>query len=197
MKLFSKLSVLNDEDEGLMDRLKAGDRKAFEILYERYKGSVMSFVRAQIKDRGVTEDLVQEVFMKIYRARETYESGRPFRPWLWMIVRNAVIDHVREPKELLFQDSEGSDSGPSIEALEDPLPNAEQQLFDKVDRDRIDRCLDELTGRAKEAVLLRTLSEMNYEEIAGALQLGVGAIKSILFRAKDALMECFKRGSPA
>lgn len=183
-----------------MLRVRDGDRKAFEELFVKYRKPILNLIYAYVGERARAEDLCQEVFMKVYRVRETYEPKAKFTTWLWTIAKNTAYDAVRKKKEWLATTTPGDSGGSSHDettsavhdTLEDPLPTAEQMLIENVDQKRIEHCLGELTPLQREALALRTASELPYEEIAVILKTTQSSIKSLLNRAKTALVECFK-----
>jgi len=186
----------------LMLKVKAGDVHAFQELYERFKGPLMSYVHSFIQDPAIVEDLVQEVFLRVYRSRASYEPQAQVSTFLWTIARNACIDQLRKAsnREQVVAATERNDEagGPAaldLEQIEAPLPDAEAQLLEHADRGRLERCMSRLSPPQREALLLRTVSELPYEEIASTVGVSLSAVKSLLFRAKDALIKCLRKES--
>ncbi len=175
-----------------MLQVKKGDVRAFQLLYERFKGPIMSYVHSMIPDRAIAEDLTQEVFLKVYRVRETYEPHAQFSTWLWTIARNACIDQHRKAsnrEELARPQGEDSASF-DLDAFEAPLASAEAQLIEQADQARVNACIEGLSPQQREALMLRTQSELPYEEIARIMGTSLSSVKSLIFRAKEALMKC-------
>src|SRR4051812_11880584 len=88
-----------DQMKALMVQVRSGDVQAFHRLYERFKGPLMSYAHSYLRDPELTEDVVQEVFLKVYRTRETYEPKASVSTWLWTIARNCCIDALRRASQ--------------------------------------------------------------------------------------------------
>ena len=178
----------------LMSQAAAGDVEAFRALYERYKAPVMSYVFGLVSQRHVAEEITQEVFLRAYRARETYRADARFSTWLWTIARNSAYDHLRKKKEvLLIADPDDGDT--ELDRLASPMSDAESQLMEHVDRVRLERCMAGLSDPQRDALTLRTVSELSYEEIAESLGTSLASVKSLIFRAKRALLDCIKEAA--
>src|SRR4051812_42878417 len=184
----------------LMLKVRAGDVHAFQELFERFKGPLMSYVHSYIRDPALTEDLVQEVFLRVYRNRESWEPSAQVSTWLWTIARNACIDQLRKASNreqvVAATDRGEGDGGPApmdLEQIEAPLPDAEALLVEHADERRLEKCMKKLSDTQREALLLRTVSELPYEEIASTIGVTLSAVKSLLFRAKDALTKCLAK----
>lgn len=191
MKLFRNQSVKgNEAPESLMLRVKGGDREAFSRLYERFRGPILNFLLGMVGREALAEELAHEVFLKLYRTRESYEPTARFTTWLWTIARNAALDELRRKGELLARHS-AEDEG-EVEIAGDPELGAEAQLLERARREQVERCLAALPARQREAVMLRTAAENTYEEIGGLLGLSLANVKNLLHRAKLALAACLE-----
>lgn len=181
-----------------MMRVKQGEVEAFRVLYERYKKPLMSFAYTFFEERHRAEDVVQDVFLRAYRARETWEPSARVSTWLWTIARNTSIDYLRRGGREDLADRLGNEASESsvdhrvdwTERLESPLPDAEAQLLENAERARFEECLSKLAPKQREILMLRTQGELSYEEIARVAEASLQAVKSILFRAKQSLMNC-------
>jgi RNA polymerase sigma-70 factor (ECF subfamily) len=182
-------------DQNLMIQVSRGDRLAFEKLYQKFKGPIMNFVANMVRNQSVAEELVQEIFLKVYRAREEYLPTAKFSTWFWTIARNTAFDHLRKKRDLLLDDaSVPSEESPSlIDQLETPLSNAEMQLVENAENKRLQNCMQELTPKQREATLLRIISELSYEEIASTIGTSLSSVKSLIHRSKQVLLECLKK----
>jgi RNA polymerase sigma-70 factor (ECF subfamily) len=201
-KLFGFSSVahpVGDDGRSLMLKVRdRDDRNAFGALYERFKGPIMSYIAQMTRNPCTAEELTQEVFLRIYRARETYEPQAKFSTWLWSIARNATIDHLRKKKELSDEGhvfEEGEEATSRVEELASSTPDAEALLVEHADRASLEDCLSKLSDPQRETLNLRISGELSYEEIAETLKIKVPAVKSLLHRARLALSECLKRKS--
>lgn len=196
-KLLASSSVSYLEDSGVqaMLRLQRGDRQAFEEIYEAYRGPIMNYVRNLVQDMDIADEIVQDVFFRAYRARETYTPQSKLSTWLWQIARNACLDELR--KSSRSQEIPGGERVPDgvswEETLEAPIADAEAQLLEHADQTRLERALSVLPAPQREALLLRTTSELSYDEIAQVLGTSVSAVKSLLFRARETLTKELSR----
>jgi RNA polymerase sigma-70 factor, ECF subfamily len=188
VKLFRFSNVYKGEEpEALMLRAKRGDAEAFAMLYDRFKGPVYSYLRGFSATEA--EDMLHETFLKAYRAREGYEPHATFATWLWTIARNVALDYWRKHKEIL-------DSGTEEEATREPATleedSADSLLIEQADRARVEKCLEALPPKQKEALLLRTVAERPYEEIAILMKVSLANVKTLLYRAKEGLTRCLE-----
>ena len=186
-----------DEREWML-RTQAGDVGAFQLLYERFKGPLLSYVRSFIPNSDQTEDLTQEIFMKAFRSKDSYEPSAKVSTWLWTIARNTAIDHLRKHSNHELAVGAGGpvdDDSPvlNLEQLESPLPGAEAALIEGAREQSVQGCLATLAPNQREVLLLRTVSDLSYDEIATTTGLTLSAVKSLIFRAKSALTECISR----
>lgn len=188
-----------DQDRLLMARAAKGDRRAFEVLYERFKGPIMSYLLTLVKESRLAEELTQETFLKVYRARESYEPKAKFTTWLWTIAKNTAFDHLDKKGELLLKEYENDDGTSSslLDTLESPLPDSESALLEEADRRAVEACLNELPEKQRRIVALRIFSDLSYEEIAEQSRMTLGSVKTQLHRAKEKLTECFRKGGHA
>jgi RNA polymerase sigma-70 factor (ECF subfamily) len=189
MKLFP-FSIVKEQEqpEALMLKAKLGDTKAFAMLYERYKSPIFSYLRG-FSPRDA-EDMLQDTFIKAYRARESYEPKARFSTWIWTIARNVAFDNWKKHKEVLEFDGEENSE---ISSIADEALSAESILVEQADRVRIDRCIESLPRAQKEALLLRTFAEFSYEEIAIELSESLGNVKTLIYRAKEGLTQCLRK----
>lgn len=192
MKLFPLPSVEGRmEPETLMLRVKRGDQAAFRQLYDRFKGPIFHFLTGMVGREALAEELAHEVFLRVYRTRDSYEPKARFTTWLWTIARNAALDELRKKGELLARD-DGDEA--AVDGLTDSDEGAEAKLIGAARREQVERCLAALPARSREAVMLRAAGEHSYEEIAGLMGESLGNVKTLLHRAKGALAACLRGG---
>lgn len=195
-KLFGLFSVSSsDEDVRLIKRIQKGDERAFEEFYMKYRSPLYSYFSAHATSVSLAEELLQETFLKIAQNSASFAFESKVSTWLWSIARNKMIDHWRsaQHQQETLSESLISEDG-EMEDVAAELESAEFLLIQQAQTKAVEECLDELARNQKDAVLLRSHSELTYEEIARALSLSVSAVKSLLVRAKDKLMNCLKRG---
>jgi len=169
--------------------VKAGDHASFELLLEKYRGPLVNFLYRMVREREMAEDLAQEAFLRVYRARKGYEPNAKFTTWLFRIATNLALNAVRDGRHnrtMVSLDATGEESAPALEIC-NPVPNAEQSLLER-DRTRmIWQAIVELPERQRVAVLLHKYHDLGYGEIAKILGCSEAALKSLLFRAYETL----------
>lgn len=172
------MSPLTDDD--LMRRVSAGDADAFTGLYERHKGRVFTYLLRLSVNRHVAEDLLQETWLRVYRARASYEPTGRFQTWLFTIARRLLLDHVRRAPGVWASDIEVT------EALRAP-ERAEHGAEAKDLLHRVDRALAALPPGQREVVLLARFGGLTAEEVATATGSTPGAVRVALHRALQQL----------
>jgi RNA polymerase sigma-70 factor (ECF subfamily) len=179
-------------DVQLMLGVKAGDEVSFELLLRKYRTPLVNFLYRMVHDTATAEDLAQEVFLRVYRARKEYAPSAKFTTWMFRIATNLALNSWRDGKyrrqEVSLDQSQDHGEGemPAME-LPDSQPTIEHQL---VARDRaavIRRAVDALPEKQRVAVLLHKYQELDYDEIAKVLECSESALKSLLFRAYETL----------
>ncbi len=177
-----------ETDLELMLRVRRGDADSFEELLRRYRLPLVGFFCRMLRDRALAEDLAQEVFLRVYKARERYQPEARFTTWLYRIATNLALNALRDRRaEVTLGEEENADGEPRRERFVDPMPSAEQRLID-VDRERLVRqAVEALPPNQRAAVILHKYQEVDYRQIAGILKLSESAVKSLLFRAYETL----------
>ena len=179
-------------DVQLMLGVKQGDEASFELLLQRYRRPLCHFLNRMVRDAAQAEDLAQEVFIRVYRARRDYEPSAKFTTWMFRIATNLALNALRDGRHRQAELSidattEGEDGSEMAVEVADGAPVIEQQL---VERDRVAvvrRAIFALPEKQRAAVLLHKYQELDYDEIARILGCSVSALKSLLFRAYEAL----------
>ena len=182
---------LSDPDVQLMLRVKQGDEEAFTELVENYQDRLVGIFTNVLGDREAAEDLAQETFLRVYRARNGYEPQAKFATWLFRIANNLASNTKRSRgrrKEVQFGSGE---TGPlSTRPPEKNLPEKSAlmpaRMLDKAELLKIvHQAMDSLNERQRIAVLLNKFEEMSYADIAATLELSPSAVKSLLSRARE------------
>jgi RNA polymerase sigma-70 factor, ECF subfamily len=181
-------------DVQLMLDVKAGDERSFELLLQRYRTPLVNFLFRMVRAREEAEDLAQEVFLRVYRARKDYVPSAKFTTWLFRIATNLALNSVRDNR---YQRMEVSLDAPvTVDAQdgdEKPLdiaekhPNIEQYLVEEARKKMIRHAIDKLPEKQRAAVLLHKYQELDYGDIAKILECSESALKSLLFRAYETL----------
>jgi len=174
--------------------VKAGDPQSFELLLQRYRTPLVNFLYRMVRSREQAEDLAQEVFLRVYRAREDYEPSAKFTTWLFRIATNLALNSLRDHR---YQKLEISMDAPILADVEDgeermmevadEHPDIEQHLLEEARKKMIRHAIDKLPEKQRAAVLLHKYQELDYSEISKILRCSESALKSLLFRAYETL----------
>jgi RNA polymerase sigma-70 factor (ECF subfamily) len=179
-------------DVQLMLDVKAGDEQSFGLLLQRYRTPLVNFLYRMVRSREQAEDLAQEVFIRVYRAREEYVPSAKFTTWLFRIATNLALNSLRDHRH---QKLEISMDAPVIADAEDEKPfeiadkhpTIEQELVEEDRKKMIRHAIEKLPEKQRAAVLLHKYQELDYSEIAKILRVSESALKSLLFRAYESL----------
>ena len=183
-------------DADIMLRVKTGDQSAFEYLVQKYRRPMVSFMYRMARNSAAAEDLAQEVFLRVYRSRETYEASAKFTTWLYRIATNLAVNHARDsrherPEVQVSVDEPDEDTGTTLE-LPDASLNAEQQMVRRERMLAIRRKVEALPEQQRLAVIMHKYQQMDYKQIADVLKKSESATKSLLFRAYETLRDQLK-----
>ena len=195
-KLLSKLfpkPYVGMTDEELMKLIQANNQEAFNELYFRYKVPLYSYFFGLV-NKTIAEELLQETFLKIVNKRDSFRFESQVKTWIWTIAKNTLRDQWRSVDHKMRNSFEQLSSEEGEENYSHQSETQEEALLKKVTLVQLKTCADELPDQQKEIVYLHIQSELSNQEIANLTGIGVGAVKSILFRSKEKLIECFKRG---
>lgn len=176
-------------DFALMERIGAGDHEAFRLLVERHQNAVIGTVAKMLGNASESEDIAQQVFLRIWRNAKRYRPDAKFTTYLFTITRNLVFNETRRKsrKKEVSADEREENSHQLIEANPDHQPDSE--LLQAELQQAVDDAIASLPETQRMAVVLRRYEQLSYEEIAEVLELSVSAVKSLLFRARTALRE--------
>lgn len=187
-------AFLRDPDVQLMMRTKAGDDAAFSQLVAGYQDRLLSIFYHMLRDQGAAEDLVQEVFLRIYRARLGYQPTAKFSTWVFRIANNVASNARRtigRRREVSLNTQQGSGSVPVgvrkavMSDRSSLLPT--RQVVKRETCEIVQSAVDTLNERQRMAVLLHKFEGMSYEDIAASMELSTEAVKSLLARARENL----------
>jgi RNA polymerase sigma-70 factor (ECF subfamily) len=177
-----------DLDAELMLRVRDGDGASFGVLLEKHRSSVTHFLYRMVQNSAVAEELAQEVFLRVYRSRATYEPTAKFTTWLFRIATHLALNALRDNKNERLQDRLDDDS-PDMPArqVSDSRPSVEQNMVYQAKLGEVRAAIGALPEKQRAAVLMHKYEEMEYSQIAKVLNCSESAIKSLLFRAYEAL----------
>ena len=178
-------------DVQLMLDVKAGDDASFDFLLVKYRSPLVNFLYRMVRDTATAEDLAQEVFLRVYRARKQYTPSAKFTTWLFRIATNVALNSVRDNRYQKMQVSLDAPVTGEEESAPRELPAREMRIDEHLlERDRvafIQQAIASLPEKQRAAVLLHKYEEMDYAEIAKILDCTEAALKSLLFRAYENL----------
>jgi len=183
-------------DAEVMLRVKAGDQSAFDYLVQKYRRPLVSFMYRMARNTAAAEDLAQEVFLRVYRSRETYEASAKFTTWLYRIATNLAVNHARDtrherPEVMASLDEPDEETGTTLDVADGTM-TAEESMVRRERLAGIRRKVEALPERQRLAVIMHKYQQMDYKQIAEVLKLSESATKSLLFRAYEALREQLK-----
>jgi len=182
-------------DQKLVEKAQRGDKRAFGILVEKYHKKLTRLLSRMVRDQSEIEDIVQDSFVKAYRAINNFRGDSAFYTWLYRIGINTAKNHLvslgRRPKamnEVEIEDVENFEDGDELRSIETPENTMTTKEIVTTVNDTIEGLPDEL----KEAISLREMDGLSYEEIAELMQCPIGTVRSRIFRAREAIAEKLK-----
>ena len=182
-------------DRQLVERAQRGDKRAFELLVEKYQRKLARLVSRLVRDPGEVEDVTQEAFVKAYRALPSFRGDSAFYTWLYRIGINTAKNYLvamgrRAPTstEVEAAEAEGYESGELLRDINTP----ESLLLSKEIAGTVNAAIEALPEELRSAIQLRELEGMSYEEIAKLMDCPIGTVRSRIFRAREAIAERLK-----
>lgn len=177
-----------EHDAQLMLRVKDGDACSFELLLGKYRRPVVNYLYRMVQNQAIAEELAQEVFLRVYRARTSYEPTAKFTTWLFRITTHLALNSLRDRKgERRQQSLDATTEDQAPMEVADVRRNREQQLVDDARLVSVRDAIAGLPEKQRAAVLMHKYQELDYAQIAGVLGCSVSAVKSLLFRAYETL----------
>jgi RNA polymerase sigma-70 factor (ECF subfamily) len=184
------------DDAAIMLELKAGNMAAFDVLVAKYRKPIINFMMRMSRNQAVAEELAQEVFLRVYRSRETYRAEARFSTWLYRIATNLGVNHARDTRNeraasTVYLDEPDTETGTTPDVA-DQTPGAEARMLRAERMAAIREHVMALPERQRMAVLMHKYEGMDYKQIGDVLKLSESATKSLLFRAYQTLREKLK-----
>jgi len=177
-----------ERDAELMLRVRDGDATSFALLLERHRSPVVHFLYRMVQNQAVSEELAQEVFLRVYRSRATYEPTAKFTTWLFRIATHLALNWIRDGRKEKGQESLDEDLIEGVERqVADRQPTVEQELLYQVRLREVRGAIEMLPAKQRAAVMMHKYEELEYSQIAKALNCSESAVKSLLFRAYETL----------
>jgi RNA polymerase sigma-70 factor, ECF subfamily len=177
-----------ERDAELMLRVREGDQASFSLLLERHRSPVLHFLYRMVQNQAVSEDLAQEVFLRVYRSRNTYEPTAKFTTWLFRIATHLALNWIRDGRNEKLQESLDRETGEGApRQVADRVRTIEQEMVYQSRLGEVRQAIEALPGKQRAAVLMHKYEEMEYSQIARSLGCSESAVKSLLYRAYEAL----------
>ncbi|MGE0405975.1 MAG: RNA polymerase sigma factor [Candidatus Korobacteraceae bacterium] len=180
-------------DAEIMLQAKAGDDAAYEYLVVKFRRPILGFLYRMAHNSAVAEELTQEVFLRVYRSRHTYNAEAKFTTWLYRIASNLAVNHARDTKHERGEASVSlnepdEETGMTLD-LADQRPTIEQEMLQRERMQAIRKHVEALPERQRLAVIMHKYQGLDYRQIADMLKLSESATKSLLFRAYETLRQ--------
>jgi RNA polymerase sigma-70 factor (ECF subfamily) len=192
------VSVQTNDDLNLIESFKQGDTSAFGEIVLRYQDKIFNLCRHMLGNNADAEDAAQDVFLKAYQALPKFQPEASLYTWLYRIATNTCIDYRKKPIfESLFGDSGEGERLVHDRATDAPSP---EKLYQSKQIDRaLQESLGKLSPKLRAIIILKEIEELSYEEIADALAISMGTVKSRIARAREELqklMQIFREQNP-
>ena len=163
-------AVALEYDAELMLRVKEGDGASFAVLLDKYRGPVIHFLYRMVQNRSIAEELAQEVFLRVYRSRATYEPAAKFTTWLFRIATHLALNWLRDGRHEKGQEQLDANAGPlPMREVADRRPTIEHALLYQAKLEEVRQAVAALPDKQRAAVLMHKYEEMEYSQIARVL----------------------------
>jgi RNA polymerase sigma-70 factor (ECF subfamily) len=192
----AKAELDPSSDAAIMLRVAQGDEAGFNHLAQKYHRPMIHFLFRMVGNQAIAEELAQEVFLRVYRARSSYRAEARFTTWLYRIATNLAVNYARDNRheraaQTVYLDQPDEESGTAPDVADDE-PSVEERLLRDERMAAIRRHVMALPERQRMAVLMHKYQGMDYRQIGEVLKLSESATKSLLFRAYQTLREKLK-----
>ena len=183
-------------DKDLLLDLVNGDMAAFEVIVDRYKNRLLNFVYRFVKDYDVAEDIVQETFLRVFRKRRDYKAIANFSTWIFTIAGNLAKSELRRRKRWRFLSINATDDEEKTFDIQDPGMIPDRIAAVRIMNENIEKSIATLQNKYKEALILRDIEGMSYQQIAEVIGVPVGTVKSRVNRARLKMQKKLKGHTP-
>lgn len=185
------------EDAKLIERAKGGDREAFRVLVEKHQRRAFTIAFSLVRDENDAKEIVQEAFVRVFKGLKSFQGTSSFFTWLYRILHNLSIDHLRKPEVRAMEKRRGQRDEQNPEEMDDDFPTMAR--FERADpvafarrkevAAKLEAALDTLPDYHRSVILMRELEGLSYEEMAQAMNVSKGTIMSRLFHARQKLQK--------
>lgn len=181
-----------ESDRLLVERVQAGERQAFDLLVSKYQRRLMRLVARIVRDPAEAEDIVQETFIKAFRALRHFRGDAAFYTWLYRIgintAKNYLVIQARRATGAAEAERDGGEAGEASDGPRD-INTPESMLASKQIAQTVNAAMDALPVDLRTAILLREIEGMSYEEISAIMSCPIGTVRSRIFRAREVIAE--------
>ncbi|MCS6765902.1 MAG: RNA polymerase sigma factor RpoE [Candidatus Protistobacter heckmanni] len=181
-----------EADQILVERVQKGDKRAFELLVSKYQRKIFRLISRLIRDPVEVEDIVQDAFIKAYRALPQFRGESAFYTWLYRIAVNTAKNHLanqgrraESPGDIVVEEAETFANSENLRDINTP----ESVLQGKQVAETVNKAMQALPEELRAAILLREIDGLSYEEIAEVMNCPIGTVRSRIFRAREAIAE--------
>ena len=179
-----------DVDAELVARVQRGDKQAFDLLVLKYQRKIMRLLSRMIRDPAEIEDVAQESFIKAYRALPQFRGDSAFYTWLYRIAintaRNWLAQNNRRPNTSSSYESEEGETFDETDNLTDSS-NPESEMASRQIAETVNKAMNDLPEELRNAIVMREIDGMSYEDIAQSMNCPIGTVRSRIFRAREAI----------
>ncbi|HVW86998.1 MAG TPA: sigma-70 family RNA polymerase sigma factor [Bryobacteraceae bacterium] len=187
------MAAVLDIDTDLMVRVQRDDAQSFSALLHRNRALVIQFLARMVHNRDIAEELAQDVFVRVYRSRHSYEPSAKFSTWLYRITTNVALNYFRDQRRRLNNVSLDVQEADHLRReAPDHAPLAEEQLVRSALAEQIRQAIHSLPPKQRAAVIMHKYDEMDYGQIAQVLGCSSSAVKALMFRAYETLRRRLK-----
>ncbi len=190
MKAKKNYEEINKEDREIVNRILDGDKNEFSKIEKRYSSLIYSLLRKMVRDPEDAKDLVQETFIKVYSNLASYNPIYPFSAWILKISSNTCIDFLRKKRIDMIpleKSTNEDDEGDFYIQIPDRSSIPDENLINSEKIQNLNKLIDMLPDNYKKIVKLRFEDDLNYSEIAETLEIPLGTVKTLIFRARKML----------
>jgi RNA polymerase sigma-70 factor (ECF subfamily) len=190
-------NLVVNEDIAVIEEILNGNKNLFSVLQKKYSKVISSLIRKMIKDEDDVEDLVQETFIKAYKALDRYQSNYTFSAWIYKIASNTCIDFLRKKRLNIISidvpiGGSDEDEGMTFE-IEDNSYQPDVEYINNERRNALFSSIEQLPEKYRIIIKMRHEDELDYNEISDKLNIPLGTVKAHLFRARKLLLDDLKK----
>ena len=181
LNFLKKAPLKGKADDELMDLIATGHAKAFETLFDRYSGKLLGYAKKMLGSTEKAEEASQEIWVKVAKLAPNYQKEGYFNAWVMTMIRNHCLNIIRKDKRLFFHED--------VDALRssEVVPPFEEELLNQKNLEQVSAMMEKLPEKQRIALTILVTEEPSYEELAEQMGASVGAVKSMIHRARKSL----------